>query len=211
MRLFGLSEKLISWSASKFYKELEVPHYFLVQLFAIEDQRFAFHPGIDPIAITRATIINLQFRKVYEGASTITQQLYNAYQEKDGGMYSGRFGDKVRQATWALSTDASWSKFKILSEYLKNIYWGKYCYGIDEAALSYFNSTRQDITVPQSFFLAERIASPNYVDVQRVSILLKNPSIVSIFMQNPLHLSELVSTYEDNFNCGDKLCHFLAK
>src|SRR5215831_12763325 len=42
---------------------------------AAEDRRFWHHPGIDPIAIARATLRNLRRHRVVEGGSTITQQV----------------------------------------------------------------------------------------------------------------------------------------
>lgn len=206
-----VSKTLNNWSAKQFYKELSVPHHFLAQLFIIEDKRFILHPGIDPIAIIRATLVNTGSKKVYEGASTITQQLYNVYQEKSGNVYKRRIIDKLKQASWALKTDASWSKSKILSEYLENVYWGRHYYGIDEATSGYFKSKRQDITIAQSFFLAERIALPNIVDTQRIIVLLNQPMISSIFLQNPSYFNQLIEIYEEKFQCGDKLCQFLAK
>ena len=44
-------------------------------LLALEDQRFYSHPGVDPIAIGRATISNVKHGRVVSGASTITMQL----------------------------------------------------------------------------------------------------------------------------------------
>src|SRR5258708_3550799 len=42
---------------------------------AAEDRRFFRHPGIDVIAIARASLRNLRHRRVLEGGSTITQQV----------------------------------------------------------------------------------------------------------------------------------------
>jgi membrane peptidoglycan carboxypeptidase len=42
---------------------------------AIEDRRFYYHPGIDPIGITRAAIRGVTRGGRLEGGSTLTQQL----------------------------------------------------------------------------------------------------------------------------------------
>jgi len=42
---------------------------------ATEDSRFWLHPGVDPIAIARATWQNLRSQGIASGASTLTQQL----------------------------------------------------------------------------------------------------------------------------------------
>src|SRR5690606_18272024 len=49
------------------------PH-FVPALLAAEDARFWSHPGVDPLAITRAIGQALTQGKIVSGASTITQQ-----------------------------------------------------------------------------------------------------------------------------------------
>src|SRR5262245_61913621 len=42
---------------------------------AVEDRRFYYHPGIDPIGVARAIWVDVRSRERVEGASTLTQQL----------------------------------------------------------------------------------------------------------------------------------------
>src|SRR5262245_62012783 len=49
--------------------------YFKDAVIAVEDHRFYRHPGIDPIALTRATVYNLRSSEGTQGGSTLTQQL----------------------------------------------------------------------------------------------------------------------------------------
>ncbi|MCC7144287.1 MAG: transglycosylase domain-containing protein, partial [Candidatus Eisenbacteria bacterium] len=42
---------------------------------ASEDRRFFHHPGIDPLALARAAVLNLRAGEVRSGGSTITQQV----------------------------------------------------------------------------------------------------------------------------------------
>ena len=45
-------------------------------MLAIEDRRFYYHPGIDPIRMVGALVTNMRGNRTYlVGASTITQQL----------------------------------------------------------------------------------------------------------------------------------------
>ena len=44
-------------------------------LLSSEDTRFWWHPGVDPIGITRALLVNIAGGQVLEGGSTLTQQL----------------------------------------------------------------------------------------------------------------------------------------
>src|SRR5688500_3586107 len=53
----------------------QISTYFKDAVIAVEDHRFYLHPGIDPIALTRATIHTLRSDSATQGGSTITQQL----------------------------------------------------------------------------------------------------------------------------------------
>src|SRR4051812_11077894 len=60
-------------------RELHLPAHFVEQLLAIEDKRFHFHVGVDPIAIVRALLFNVGTGTLRpHGASTLTQQIYSA-------------------------------------------------------------------------------------------------------------------------------------
>src|SRR5262245_30807931 len=53
----------------------EIPALVERATLAAEDGRFYRHPGIDPIAIIRATVRNVRAGHVVEGGSTISQQV----------------------------------------------------------------------------------------------------------------------------------------
>ena len=55
--------------------EGEVPDFFARALLHYEDRRFAYHPGIDPVAVVRAAWANLRAGGVVSGASTLSMQL----------------------------------------------------------------------------------------------------------------------------------------
>ena len=48
---------------------------FQRRLIAIEDERFWIHPGVDPIALARASVSYARAGRVTQGGSTITMQL----------------------------------------------------------------------------------------------------------------------------------------
>jgi membrane carboxypeptidase/penicillin-binding protein len=205
IKLDHLSEKIILFSAEKYHADLNVPMHFLICLFAIEDKRFILHRGIDIFAVIRSSIINLRLRGIYEGGSTITQQLYNSKKEISGKIYRRDLSDKLNQALWALRHETRASKPKILEEYLKIIYLGKSFYGIDQATKNYFNSTIEYLSPAQSFFLAERIAAPNFIDLNRIKIILDRPIIKQYVLQDEKNIVELVNIYEMFFECGSDL------
>src|SRR4026209_2333436 len=53
----------------------EVPPYVPQAVMAIEDRRFYRHFGVDPVGLARAAVSNFRAGHVFEGGSTITQQL----------------------------------------------------------------------------------------------------------------------------------------
>src|SRR5919108_2185225 len=52
----------------------KISTHFKDAVIAVEDHRFYLHPGVDPIALTRAAINNLRSGSGTQGGSTITQQ-----------------------------------------------------------------------------------------------------------------------------------------
>ncbi len=194
----------VATAATRFAPALGVPKHFVVQLLHIEDKRFLLHPGVDPIAIVRAVVANSTRTGVIQGASTITQQLYNVRQEEKDIRRRG-FANKVRQAAWALAKEARRSKFEILEEYLRKVYWGSNYHGVDEASSGYFGTSREKLTAAQSFFLVERLAAPNFVRLSRVESLLKRHFVLELLSGHAGACEELVALYDEHFHCGNEL------
>lgn len=122
-----------------------------------EDRRFWQHPGLDPIAMARATV-----RTGSSGASTITQQLARRlYLADDTGSLPVR---KVREALLALQLEANRSKAQILSLYLNDVYYGRGAYGIEAAARAYFGTSARDLDVAHAAFLAGLPQRPSAYD-----------------------------------------------
>ncbi|HBT79228.1 MAG TPA: glycosyl transferase family 51, partial [Selenomonas sp.] len=53
----------------------EIPDSMKQAIVAVEESRFYSHHGFDLQGIARASLVNLQYGQIEEGASTITQQL----------------------------------------------------------------------------------------------------------------------------------------
>jgi len=125
-----------------------------------EDQNFWTHPGVDPVAIVRAGIIDFmhmgQGRRP-EGASTITQQVAKNML-LDNQLSLAR---KIREAILAMRIEANLSKQRILELYLNEIYLGLQSYGVAAAAQAYFNKPLDEITPAEAAFLAALPKAPN--------------------------------------------------
>lgn len=127
---------------------------------AAEDQNFWQHRGVDPLAIARAAMTNLQqigHGRRPIGASTITQQV--AKNMLLGNEVS--LARKAKEAILALRIEETLSKERILELYLNEIYLGLQSYGVAAAAQAYFNKPLDELTLPESAFLAALPKAPN--------------------------------------------------
>ncbi len=89
-------------------------------LIAVEDRRFSYHPGIDPIGLTRAFVNNLRPGAQPQGGSTLTQQLARSL-----FLHNRRtLFRKATEAVLAVALEVRYSKDEILEAYLNAIYWG---------------------------------------------------------------------------------------
>lgn len=84
-----------------------------------EDARFAFHSGIDPVAILRAAAGNLRRGGIHSGASTITQQLARTIYADS--LPQNRYLRKLAEALFALKITATVSKAHTLEAYLNQV------------------------------------------------------------------------------------------
>jgi penicillin-binding protein 1A len=135
----------------------KIPRVLKEAVIAKEDERFYYHPGIDPISIIRAAFINLSSRRVSSGASTITQQLAR----NSAGIFDRSFDRKLKEMFLALRIELAFSKEEILTFYFNRIYFGGNVYGIGAAAEAYFGKETPDLTLSESAMLVGIIAGPN--------------------------------------------------
>src|SRR5262249_8734569 len=127
---------------------------------AIEDRRFLEHGGLDFEGIARAAVADVKARRVVEGGSTITQQLVrNLYVSHEQTVQR-----KLKEACLATKLDDAWSKQRILTTYLNQVYYGNQAYGIEAAAETYFSKHAKDLTLNQSAMLAGLPQAPSVYD-----------------------------------------------
>ena len=124
---------------------------------ASEDSRFYEHTGLDIKAISRAMIADLKARKTVQGGSTITQQyVKNAYID----IPKRNLFRKVREALIASQVERTYTKKKILENYLNTVYLGKGAYGVEAAAQTYLGKSAAQLDLSESAFLVGLIPGP---------------------------------------------------
>jgi penicillin-binding protein 1C len=128
---------------------------------AVEDAGFYTNIGVEPVAIARAIKINLG-DEGSSGGSTITQQLVRRVNlpEKDEQSLSR----KVREAIQAVRFTQMYSKDEILEMYLNDIPYGHRAYGIEAAALTYFNKPASELSLAEAAMLAGLPQAPSQLD-----------------------------------------------
>jgi membrane peptidoglycan carboxypeptidase len=124
---------------------------------AIEDRRFYYHPGVDPIGMIRAALVNLSAQKVDQGGSTLEEQLVKRSLVPDDGTIHA----KLRRIALAWAVDQEFSKRRILELYLNAAYYGQGAYGAKSAARIYFGTDSAHLSLAQSAFLAALPQAPS--------------------------------------------------
>lgn len=147
----SLSDAVEELRAAENYTAIDmIPEFYRQAVVAVEDRRFYYHPGIDPIGIARAVITDIKERELVEGGSSITQQLAkNMY-------FVGDFtpSRKIAEIFLAFDIEKNYSKDEILELYFNGIYYGKGCYNIYDAAKEYFGKTPSEMTPSECALLA---------------------------------------------------------
>jgi penicillin-binding protein 1C len=108
---------------------------------ALEDRRFASHPGVDPAALLRAAWQNLTSLRRRSGASTIAMQV-------------ARMQDPAPRTLWAKAVEAGtavaltlrYGRQAVLAQYLRLVPYGNGSHGIGHAARFYFDKPAADLS-----------------------------------------------------------------
>lgn len=148
----SLSDKVSKIQTSEdFLSKEELPKQYLDAVIAVEDHRYYNHGPIDPIALLRATFVNIRSQEFSEGGSTITQQVAkNLYFISEKDVVSR----KVAEVFMAYELEKNYSKQDILELYVNTIYFGDGYYGIKEACNGYFDKDAKDMDLYESSMLA---------------------------------------------------------
>ena len=121
---------------------------------ALEDRRFAMHPGVDPIALVRASWSNALGRK-RSGASTVAMQVARMQAPATRTLAS-----KLREGITAIALTLRYSRDAVLAHYLRLVPYGNGTHGIAHAARVYFDKPVDDLSWAEIALLAAIPQSP---------------------------------------------------
>src|SRR5438105_7515906 len=137
-----------------------IPKKVIQAFLSAEDKNFYSHRGVDPVSMLRAALTDLgrwHSKRRPVGASTITQQVAkNMLLSNELTM-----SRKIREVLLATRIEEALSKDRILELYLNEIYLGSGAYGVEAAALIYFNKSLDELTLGEAAFLAGLPKAPN--------------------------------------------------
>jgi penicillin-binding protein 1A len=141
----------------------ELPSYLVEGLIAMEDTKFFEHNGVNPDAILRAVVKDIQAGKFVEGGSTLTQQLIKnkvLSNEK-------KLARKIKEAILAIKIEHVLSKEDIIERYLNEISYGNNYYGVKTAADGYFHKSLDALTLKETAILVGLPNAPSYYNPLR--------------------------------------------
>jgi len=134
-----------------------IPKALREAVIAIEDRRFRWHFGIDPIGLVRAAHVNWRAGRTVQGGSTLTQQLAkNAFLTSERSVKR-----KAQELLLAFWLEARFSKDEILALYLNRVYLGAGTRGVEAASRRYFAKPARDLTLAEAAMIAGLLKAPS--------------------------------------------------
>lgn len=154
----------------RFPENEKVPAKFAEALITFEDQRFYWHPGVDPIALVRALIQNTKAGETVSGGSTISMQVIRLSRRPP----SRSIFQKCLEMVLATRLEWSYSKEEILALYSSHAPFGGNVVGLDAACWRYFGRSPQNLSWAEAALLAVLPNAPSLIHPGKNRSLLKN-------------------------------------
>lgn len=134
----------------------QVSPYYLDALLTYEDRWFYQHPGVNPLALGRATWQNLTGGRVLSGGSTLSMQVARLLDPHSRTLFG-----KLRQLWRTAQLEWHLSKDQILSLYLNRAPFGGTLQGVAAASWAYLGKSPQQLTHAEAALLAVLPQAPS--------------------------------------------------
>ncbi|AUZ44581.1 peptidoglycan glycosyltransferase PbpC [Pseudomonas orientalis] len=134
----------------------EVSPYYLDALLTYEDRWFYRHPGVNPLALARATWQNLTGARVVSGGSTLSMQVARLLDP-----HSRTLHGKLRQLWRTAQLEWHLSKDEILNLYLNRAPFGGTLQGVAAASWAYLGKSPAQLTHAEAALLAVLPQAPS--------------------------------------------------
>lgn len=134
----------------------DISPLYLKALIGYEDRWFYHHPGVNPLALLRATWQGLISRRVISGGSTLTMQVARLMDP-----HSRTLGGKLKQIFRALQLEWHRDKRQILTLYLTYAPFGGPLEGVQAASHAYLGKPADQLTRAEAALLAVLPQAPS--------------------------------------------------
>jgi penicillin-binding protein 1C len=134
----------------------QVSPYYLDALLTYEDRWFYQHPGVNPLALGRATWQNLTGGRVLSGGSTLSMQVARLLDPHSRTLFG-----KLRQLWRTAQLEWHLSKDQILNLYLNRAPFGGTLQGVAAASWAYLGKSPQHLTHAEAALLAVLPQAPS--------------------------------------------------
>lgn len=146
-----------------------IPVKYEKSLLVFEDRYFYSHPGVNPVALSRALIQNLKAGKTISGGSTITMQVCRMARGNKPRTLKNKFIEMI----WALNLELRFSKREILNLYASHAPFGGNVVGIEAAAWRWYARSPSQLSWAESATLAALPNAPSLIYPGRLDQRLK--------------------------------------
>jgi penicillin-binding protein 1C len=133
---------------------------FVEALLLHEDQYFYWHPGVNPVALARAAVVNAGAQDFGPGASTLSMQLARRLY----GMRTRSVSGKLGQMLAAVWLELRYSKRDILETHINLLPYGQNVQGVGAASLIYFGKPAAQLTLAEALALVVIPQAPRLRD-----------------------------------------------
>ena len=147
-----------------------VPYKFQQSIIYFEDQYFKYHPGVNPISISKAALKNLKNNKVTRGGSTLTQQVIRLHRNNK----KRTFYEKIIEMVLATRLEFKFSKSEILKLYASHAPFGGNVVGLEMAAYRYFGLPAHQLSWAEAATLAVLPNAPSLIFPGKNQEILRN-------------------------------------
>ena len=136
-----------------------VPEKFEKCLLLFEDRHFYRHPGINPVSLARALVLNIREGRIVSGGSTLTMQVARIARPGKARNMANKLAEMIR----ALIIELRYSKKEILTLYAAHAPFGGNVVGIEAAAWRYYQRPPHLLSWAESATLAVLPNAPSLI------------------------------------------------
>lgn len=141
-----------------------VSPYYIEALINYEDRWFWYHPGINPVSLIRALMVNTKSGHTVSGGSTLTMQVARQLHPHTKTVLG-----KFHQIFRAIQLEFHFSKRDILNLYLSLAPFGGTIEGVQAASFTYLNKPASQLTHAEAALLCVLPQSPSRLRPDRHS------------------------------------------